>query len=63
MNTSKLIQELFSLMLAAIKGASTIAEVRKRLSDGIQDADIISDDALRRAISAKDDAEGFIDNG
>ena len=58
-----LVSEVIAAIVAAIRGGGTVAEVRKRLADGIQRGDLISDEALRLVGESADAVEDFIKNG
>lgn len=58
-----LLMEVLEGIRQAVKGAKTVAEIRKRLADGIQKGDIVSDDALEKFKSANKRAKDYIEGG
>jgi len=55
--------EVMKAVVKAARAGGTVAEIRRRLADGIQRGDMISDDALAVAARSADAVEDFIRNG
>jgi hypothetical protein len=58
-----LLMEVLEGVRKAVAAGGTIAEIRRRLADGIQRGDIVSDDALSKFKAANEKAERFIRTG
>lgn len=58
-----LLMEILQGIRRVMEGAGTVAEIRKRLADGIQEGDIVSDDALEKFKSANQRAQDYIARG